>query len=449
VSCGYLTVLEDRLKPDGRTIRIFVARIDPYAGAEAPDPMLVPGGDLAWTPISEFIAPMAPRTGRQVIIMDQRGIGRSEPNLKCPEVEEIRSSLAVPLGDPSMRPVFLDAVTACRNRLVAEEVDLSAYNLANSAADAEELRLALGIEEWNLITLGSASRISFEIIRRYPEHIRAVVFDSPDVPQMDLLSEGIIGTRYALAELAQACAEDAACGERFPDLQETLALELERLEAEPILLHASGFEVMIDGTALLGVIRSGLSIHDWIPRLPAAIYDLPYEDDGAVAASTVQNPIYSHGYIQPGDDRPNFNHGLFYSVFCHDELPFIDQEVLTQLAAGEAWYEEAYANSPYLEVCQRWGVQGDDDSQAGAAVTSDIPTLFLIGRFNPFSPRPVVEEAASTFSRSYIVEFPNLSYNVLPFDCPRMIRNAWINNPDSPPDTTCVDNLPPVRFVTD
>jgi pimeloyl-ACP methyl ester carboxylesterase len=411
--------------------------------------MFLPGNDLAWTPYYEGNAPLAGRTGRQVIIMDARGIGHSEPNLKCPEVEDIRSSLAVPLGDPSMRSAFLEAVAACRDRLVAEGVDLSAYNLANIAADAEELRLALGIEEWNVVTTGTGSRYSFEIIRRYPEHIRAVVFDSPDVPQVDLLSEGIIGTRHALSELAQACVGDAACGERFSDLQGTLALELERLEAEPILLHASGFEVMVDGTALLGVIRSGLSIHDWIPRLPAAIYDLPYEDDGAVAASTVQNPIYSHGYIQPGDDRPNFNHGLFYSVFCHDELPFIDQEVLTQLAAGEAWYEEAYANSPYLEVCQRWGVQGDDDSQAGAAVTSDIPTLFLIGRFNPFSPRPVVEEAASTFSRSYIVEFPNLSYNVLPFDCPRMIRNAWINNPDSPPDTTCVDNLPPVSFVTD
>jgi hypothetical protein len=73
----------------------------------------------------------------------------------------------------------------------------------------------------------------------------------------------------------------------------------------------------------------------------------------------------------------------------------------------------------------------------------------LIGRFNPFSPRPLVEEAASTFSRSYIVEFPNQSHNVLGLTCGPMVRNAWINNPDSPPDTACVDDLPPIRFVTD
>jgi pimeloyl-ACP methyl ester carboxylesterase len=168
-----------------------------------------------------------------------------------------------------------------------------------------------------------------------------------------------------------------------------------------------------------------------------------------VAASIVENLIYGNGYIQPGNDRFYFNHGLFYSVFCHDELPFIDRAALTQLAAGEAWYEEAYVDSPYFEVCQRWNVQGDDHSQAGTAVTSDIPTLFLIGRFNPFSPRPLVEEAASTFSRSYVVEFPNQSHNVLGLNCGPMVRNAWINNPDAPPDTACVDNLPPVRFATD
>ena len=357
-----------------------------------------------------------------------------------------------------MRPAFLDAVAVCHDRLVAQGVDLSAYNLANSAADAEELRLALGIEEWNLITLGSASRISFEIIRRYPEHIRAAVFDSPDVPQVDLFSEGIAGTRYALGELAQACAGDAACAERFPDLQGRLAGDLARLEAEPILLHAGGallepkwpddFEVMVDGTALLGVIRSGLSLHDWIPRLPAAIYSPPIEDNGPVAIAIAEDPIYSHGYVQQSMQLPDFNHGLFYSVFCHDELPFIDRAALAQLAGGEAWYEEAYVDSPYFELCQRWDVQGDD-AQVGTAVTSDISTLFLIGRFNPFSPRPLVEEAASTFSRSYIVEFPNQSHNVLGLNCGPMVRNAWINNPDAPPDTACVDNLPPVRFATD
>ena len=64
----------------------------------------------------------------------------------------------------------------------AQGVDLGAYNLREVAADAEDLRIALGIERWNLRGLGSGSRIAFEILRRYGEHVRAVWLDSPEIP---------------------------------------------------------------------------------------------------------------------------------------------------------------------------------------------------------------------------------------------------------------------------
>ncbi len=36
VTCGYLEVLEDRSDPTGRTIQVFVARVEPKAGASGP-----------------------------------------------------------------------------------------------------------------------------------------------------------------------------------------------------------------------------------------------------------------------------------------------------------------------------------------------------------------------------------------------------------------------------
>ena len=48
VVCGYLTVPEDRSKPDGRTIRIFVMRVPAVSANPKPDPIVVlsggPGG---------------------------------------------------------------------------------------------------------------------------------------------------------------------------------------------------------------------------------------------------------------------------------------------------------------------------------------------------------------------------------------------------------------------
>ena len=90
VTCGYLTVPEDRTEA-GREVRLFVARIQPPEVMHE-DPMLVAGSDLANLPNYGGVAPLAQRVGREVIIMDTRGVGHSEPSLACPEVDEIRAA---------------------------------------------------------------------------------------------------------------------------------------------------------------------------------------------------------------------------------------------------------------------------------------------------------------------------------------------------------------------
>ena len=61
-SCGYLTVLEDRSRSAGRTIRLFVVRIEPQAGRPADGAaMFVPGEDLGMESDFYGVANMAQR----------------------------------------------------------------------------------------------------------------------------------------------------------------------------------------------------------------------------------------------------------------------------------------------------------------------------------------------------------------------------------------------------
>src|SRR5262245_1833877 len=46
LSCGYLTVLEDRTDPAEGTIRLFVVTASPESGPTLPDPIFIPGRDL-------------------------------------------------------------------------------------------------------------------------------------------------------------------------------------------------------------------------------------------------------------------------------------------------------------------------------------------------------------------------------------------------------------------
>ena len=105
VSCGYLTVLEDRSKPDGRTIRLFAIRIQPPGDVRpSPDPMFDAGYEIAQVPSYASIGPLAQRTHREVILLDQRGTGHSQPSLACPEVrDESERFLASRISDPSVR----------------------------------------------------------------------------------------------------------------------------------------------------------------------------------------------------------------------------------------------------------------------------------------------------------------------------------------------------------
>jgi pimeloyl-ACP methyl ester carboxylesterase len=176
-----------------------------------------------------------------------------------------------------MEILSIDAVKACRDRLVSRGVDLGSYNLAETAADAEDIRKALGIEEWNLITLGTASAISFEIMRRFPEQIRAVVFDSPRPYQVDLFTEVVLGTERAFAEVVGACTKDRSCNRSFLNLGSMLAEALRRLHDDPSLITGQGenLRILVDDATAVRVLSASLALSpDFVAVFPLAVEKL-------------------------------------------------------------------------------------------------------------------------------------------------------------------------------
>lgn len=62
---------------------------------------------------------------------------------------------------------------------------------------------------------------------------------------------------------------------------------------------------------------------------------------------------------------------------------------------------------------------------------------------------PVAEEAIASLSGSFPVDVPYQGHNVLgSLDCYRNIRNTWIEDPTSAPDTGCIEEVLPPTFVT-
>jgi hypothetical protein len=175
-SCAYLTVLEDRSRPDGPKVRLFTIRVPPPPGEVVrPDPVFA-FGRLSYD--EEYNGGLAEQLHRVVYGMDLRGQGHSQPNLACPEADPLAAQgMTAPTGDPDFRLLLMDAASACRHRLLAQGIDPSDFGLEQMAGDVEDLRRALGIASWTLGAYGSTARVAFEVMREFPHHNRAAYLD--------------------------------------------------------------------------------------------------------------------------------------------------------------------------------------------------------------------------------------------------------------------------------
>ena len=73
-TCGYLTVLEDRGRPDGPRIRLFYLRVQPEGGPTEPEPIASVGQEIAQPPDYGSNVGIAASSGRELILLDQRGV---------------------------------------------------------------------------------------------------------------------------------------------------------------------------------------------------------------------------------------------------------------------------------------------------------------------------------------------------------------------------------------
>lgn len=132
---------------------------------------------------------------------------------------------------------------------------------------------------------------------------------------------------------------------------------------------------------------------------------------------------------------------------CRDQLPFVDHDRLVELAGDEPGYRGAFVDAPIVDICKVWDA-GTADRSVHEPVESDVPALLAFGRFDPYAPQSLVEEAATTLSRSRLVEIPVEGYNVFSNECAIELRNGWLDDPTSPPDMTCVEGMAPLEFAT-
>lgn len=439
VECGYLTVPEDRARNDGKTIQLAVARFKSTASSPAPDPIVYleggPGGSPLRSVIGQFNALFAPfLEERDLILVDQRGTGYSRPALDCPEYKDwVIGALNENLSTAESEKLSNAALLECRNRLADSGVNLAAYDSAANAADLNDLRLALGIDDWNLYGISYGTRLALTVMRDFPQGVRSVAIDSVVPLQSNLYTEIPANGARAFEVLFDSCASDAACNEAFPDLRGVFFDLVERLNAEPAtfsvrLPSGDRADMLMNGDGLMGLIFQSLYATSIIPLLPRLVYEVRDGNYGLVAA--LQGAFL--------EELDNISYGMHYSVQCEEEVPFGTRDQLSAEIARHVQYT-LFEGTGIFDLCGAWEA-ADPLPVENQAVASDIPTLVLSGEFDPITPPGWGQLAAETLPNSFFFELPSSGHgaSLTGGECPRGMVMDFFDAPGSEPDAACL-----------
>jgi pimeloyl-ACP methyl ester carboxylesterase len=405
VRCGYIEVLENRARPQGRKIPFHFVRVASTGENPAPDPLvfLAGGPGQGGTPgaVGQAFRNMARLGQRDLLLVDQRGTGRSNPldcishDLKA-DPAGFRRLFDEPFFDPQRFRACLDELST--------RADVTQYTTTAAVEDLEELRRALGYERLNLEGGSYGTRYALEFIRRYPGSVRSAVLRGV-APSFALLVETVArDCQDALDALIAACEADAACAQAYPDFRDELTHVLERVRREPVEVamtnpgNGKKEEITLGYDQLVTALRYNLYSTRQSSSLPRRVRAAAAGDYAPLAGSLTQLLPTLHNAVAEG---------MWASVKCSEEVAFIDVERARELSRGTVL--GTLRLDAETAICSFWP-RGEIPDDFHEPVVSDVPVLLVAGQYDPASPLALAERAAKHLERGTLVAVANRSH---------------------------------------
>jgi pimeloyl-ACP methyl ester carboxylesterase len=439
VDCGYLIVPENRSKPESPPIRIHVAIFKSTSPNPKPDPVIyvAGGGGVNQLGSSSYYlnnGGVDIRRDRDYIMFNQRGAHLNDPSLVCPDDSGLFWSLRKQdLSNRERNDQMIEKRLLCHDALLEQGFDLSAYNTVETAADVNDLRIALGYDEVNLYGTSSGTRTILTVLRYHPQGIRSVILDSVFPPQVNLYSTYSRSVHRVFSLLFEACAADPDCRGKYPDLEATFYRIVDDLNANPASVELSRGPVWVDGGFFLEALYTSFYSTSQIPLIPGRI---------DWASREVYNGLKPAFEGLLSDSGTFMAMGFEWSMMCNEEVPFesyaLGRDLAADLPPPIAEYFDAYYE---FTLCESWS-SGQAEPVENTAVASDIPALILAGQYDPVTPPDWGRLAAKTLGNDFFYEFPGLGHGIMRSDaCGLEIGLQFIDDPTAAPDASCIEKL--------
>jgi len=418
--CGRLSVPENRARPDGRHIDVFVAVLAANTLDPKPDPLVLLAGGPGQAASS--IASLAQLLGsvrrtRDIVLVDQRGTGRSAA-LSC------KAFTADDRADFELDP--LRKARDCLAEIQARGVDPAQYTTEAFVEDLEAVRNALGYPRLNLWGGSYGTRVAQEYVRRHPDRVRTMILDGVAPPSMRITLDVWRTRGQAIDDIVAACHASTACSTAMPDPAATLAELERRLRGAPATVEDPRTGAPLEFPLTFDHVVAALQPLAYSPELAALVPELlTRARDGDFA------PLLAAALAFTADLNEQLNAALHYSVTCAEDVPRIDEasraQAVDHLRGGSL-------AARAMSVCTIWP-RGAMPADFTTPLRSDVPTLLLSGGLDPVTPPAYAAEVAKTLPNSRQVVASGFGHLVTPHACaPRLVATFV--------DTATFDALP-------
>jgi pimeloyl-ACP methyl ester carboxylesterase len=390
---GTLFVPEQYARLSGRPRALRFVRLKSVAQPATAAPVIYLAGGPGGSGIETARGPRWPifdavRQHADVILLDQRGSGRSDPPPPCPPPADAPLALDVPLQEagPLLRAVEADA-TRCIAFWRANGVALESYTTEASADDIALLRRALAVPRVSLWGMSYGTHLALAVLRRHGATVERAALMGTEGPDHTLKLP--LSADSVLARVDAWAASDPAASTMTPDLIGTIDRQLARLATTPAVAEVPGADgrptrVAIGRFDLQLAVAMALGRTNTASLLPPALGLLEAGDASLLARLLVP--------IRRG-------------VFQRAAMPLaMDAASGATIARRRTVAEQAKAsrlgdalNFPMLDDTLRALGLRDLGDRFRAPVRSRVPTLFVSGTLDARTPPANADEVLRQF----------------------------------------------------
>ena len=440
--CGVWTVLEDRANPSGRKINLKVAVIPAVSRSPEPDALFLLAGGPGQAATESFVALAGAfdriEQKRDIVLVDQRGTGQSNP-LTCPPSAEAGDEAN--LDEAAAQAQYDQALKDCLAQLKG---DPRFYTTSVFAQDLDEVRAALGYAKVDLYGVSYGTRAAQTYLRLYPDRVRGVILDGV-VPQTQALGTDVArDAQRALDLIFARCAASADCNQAFPNVRTEFDALLAALDKAPVavtLAHpvtGKRTELRITRSTVVFSVRMLSYAPETVALLPLLIH---------TAARGNYAPLAAQALMVSQDLEQSISAGLNASVVCAEDAPFIKADAAAQANAGTYYGDRE--TQQITQLCSIWP-RGDIPADFKQAVSSSAPVLLLSGEADPVTPPANAELVAQTLPNGLRLVAPGQGHNVVFRGClPRVVADFITSGQTQGLDTACVQDIKPMPFFVD